>query len=102
MINLTKMQPVLDVFSDESLDIQLEEIGDATLLRESGHVIGGSTVLIESKGKRLFCLLVSIHVGGSRMLREADLDIGDIDLRFSLRVHIRRKAKFQELNQNQN
>ncbi|MDI1494745.1 MAG: Beta-lactamase domain protein [Cenarchaeum symbiont of Oopsacas minuta] len=54
--------------------------GDATIeLRESGHVIGGSTVLVESNKKRLF-YTGDIHVGGSRMLREADLDIGEIDL----------------------
>lgn len=54
--------------------------GDASFeLRESGHVIGGSTVLVEHGGKRLF-YTGDIHVRGSRMLREADLDIGDIDL----------------------
>ena len=54
--------------------------GDANFeFRESGHVIGGSTVLVESKKKRLF-YTGDIHVKGSRMLREADLDIGEIDL----------------------
>jgi putative mRNA 3-end processing factor len=54
--------------------------GGATFeLRESGHVIGGSTVLVESGGKRLF-YTGDINVKGSRMLREADLDVGDIDL----------------------
>ena len=49
-------------------------------LRESGHVLGGSTVLAEStEGKRLF-YTGDIHVRGSRMLREADLDVGEIDL----------------------
>lgn len=48
-------------------------------LRESGHVLGGGTVLVESEGKRLF-YTGDIHVRGSRMLREADLDIGEIDL----------------------
>ena len=48
-------------------------------LRESGHVIGGSTVLVESEGKRLF-YTGDINVSGSRMLRNADLDIGEIDL----------------------
>ena len=48
-------------------------------LRESGHVVGGSTVLVESAGKRLF-YTGDINVHGTRMLREADLDIGDIDL----------------------
>ena len=54
--------------------------GKATFeLRESGHVIGGSTVLVESENKRLF-YTGDINPYGSRMLREADLDIGDIDL----------------------
>ena len=48
-------------------------------LRESGHVIGGSTVLVESERKRLF-YTGDIKTNGSRMLREADLDIGEIDL----------------------
>jgi putative mRNA 3-end processing factor len=47
-------------------------------LRESGHVVGGSTVLVESDGKRLF-YTGDINIHGSRMLREADLDIGEID-----------------------
>jgi len=54
--------------------------GNATFeLRESGHVIGGSTVLVESEKKRLF-YTGDIKTNGSRMLREADLDIGEIDL----------------------
>ena len=48
-------------------------------LRESGHVIGGSTVLVESEGKRVF-YTGDIKTNGSRMLREADLDVGEIDL----------------------
>ena len=47
--------------------------------RESGHVIGGSTVLVQAQNKKLF-YTGDIHVRGSRMLREADLDIGEIDL----------------------
>ncbi len=54
--------------------------GNATFeLRESGHVIGGSTVLLESEKKRLF-YTGDIKTNGSRMLREMDLDIGEIDL----------------------
>jgi putative mRNA 3-end processing factor len=54
--------------------------GNATFeLRESGHVIGGSTVLVESEKKKMF-YTGDIKTAGSRMLREADLDIGDIDL----------------------
>lgn len=48
-------------------------------LRESGHVVGGGSVLVESQKKRLF-YTGDIKTNGSRMLREADLDIGDIDL----------------------
>jgi putative mRNA 3-end processing factor len=48
-------------------------------LRDSGHVVGGGTVLVESNGKRLF-YTGDINVNGSRMLREADLDVGEIDL----------------------
>jgi putative mRNA 3-end processing factor len=48
-------------------------------LRESGHVIGGSTVLVESENKRLF-YTGDIKTNGSRMLREMDLDIGEIDM----------------------
>lgn len=55
-------------------------IGNAKFeLRSSGHVIGGSTVLVEAQGKRLF-YTGDINLRGSRMLPKADLDIGDIDL----------------------
>lgn len=54
--------------------------GDTTFeLRESGHVLGGSTVLVEAGKKRIF-YTGDINLKGSRMLREADLDIGEIDL----------------------
>ncbi|KEQ56215.1 Ribonuclease J 1 protein, partial [Marine Group I thaumarchaeote SCGC AAA799-N04] len=54
--------------------------GNATFeLRESGHVIGGSTVLVESENKRLF-YTGDIKTNGSRMLREMDLDVGEIDM----------------------
>ena len=54
--------------------------GNATFeFRESGHVIGGSTVLVESEGKKLF-YTGDVKTNGSRMLREMDLDIGEIDL----------------------
>ncbi|WP_420546144.1 MBL fold metallo-hydrolase [Nitrosopumilus sp.] len=48
-------------------------------LRESGHVIGGSTVIVESENKRMF-YTGDIKTNGSRMLREADFDVGEIDL----------------------
>jgi len=48
-------------------------------LRSSGHVIGGSTILVESENKRLF-YTGDINPNGSRILNGADLDIGEIDL----------------------
>ncbi len=48
-------------------------------LRESGHVLGGASVLVESENKRLF-YTADINPKGSRMLREADLDFVEIDL----------------------
>lgn len=48
-------------------------------LRDSGHVIGGGTVLVESEGKRLF-YTGDINLRGSRLLNKADLDFGEIDV----------------------
>ncbi len=48
-------------------------------LRDSGHVLGGSSVLVESNNKRLF-YTGDINLKGSRMLNEADLDFDEIDL----------------------
>lgn len=48
-------------------------------LRESGHVVGGSTVLVESGKKRLF-YTGDVKISGSRMLRKADLDVGEVDM----------------------
>ena len=48
-------------------------------LRSSGHVIGGSTVLVESKDKKLF-YTGDINLRGSRLLPTADLDIGEMDM----------------------
>jgi len=48
-------------------------------LRSSGHVIGGSTVLVESKNKKLF-YTGDIKLRGSRLLPPADLDIGEMDM----------------------
>lgn len=55
-------------------------VGNANVeLLASGHVVGGSTVLVESKSKKIF-YTGDINVKGSRMLHGADLDIGEIDL----------------------
>ena len=54
--------------------------GEGTFeLRNSGHVLGGSTVIVESNKKRLF-YTGDINPRGSRILKEADLNIGEIDL----------------------
>jgi len=64
-------------------EIRLKEpvkVGNTTFeLRASGHVIGGSTVLVEANNKRLF-YTGDINPNGSRMLPKADLEIGDIDV----------------------
>ena len=51
---------------------------DITLF-ESGHVLGGSTVIVETEGKRVF-YTGDINTRGSKVLRPADLDVGEIDL----------------------
>ncbi|HEY6534334.1 MAG TPA: MBL fold metallo-hydrolase [Candidatus Nitrosocosmicus sp.] len=48
-------------------------------LFESGHVLGGSTVIVESEDKRIF-YTGDINTRGSKVLRPADLDVGEIDL----------------------
>ena len=54
--------------------------GDASFeLRSSGHVVGGSTVLVESNNKKLF-YTGDINLRGSRLLPPADLDIGEMDM----------------------
>ena len=54
--------------------------GNATFeLRSSGHVVGGSTVVVESENKRLF-YTGDINLRGSRLLPSADLDIGEMDM----------------------
>ena len=54
--------------------------GNATFeLHSSGHVVGGSTVVVESENKRLF-YTGDINLRGSRLLPSADLDIGEMDM----------------------
>jgi len=48
-------------------------------LRSSGHVIGGSTVIVEFNNKKLF-YTGDINLRGSRLLPPADLDIGEMDM----------------------
>lgn len=55
-------------------------VNDAKVtLHESGHVVGGATVVVEHEGKRLF-YTGDINTRGSKLLRPADLDIGEIDM----------------------
>jgi len=48
-------------------------------LYESGHVLGGSTIVVENKGKRIF-YTGDINTRGSKILRPADLNIDEIHL----------------------
>ncbi len=48
-------------------------------LHESGHVLGGASVILEHNGKRIF-YTGDINTRGTKLLRPADLDFGDIDL----------------------
>ena len=48
-------------------------------LRESGHIVGGGAVIVESENKRLY-YTGDINPKGSRMVREADFDFDEIDL----------------------
>lgn len=76
MSSLTKMM----MHSKEIGYRQKVERGNSSFqLLESGHVVGGASVLVESENKRLF-YTADINPRGSRMLREADLDFGEVDL----------------------
>ena len=56
------------------------EINDVTVtLHESGHILGGSTVVVEHGKKRLF-YTGDINTRGSKLLRQADLNLDPIDL----------------------
>src|SRR5206468_788967 len=48
-------------------------------LCESGHIIGGSSIIVESEGKRIF-YTGDINTRGSKLLRSADLDLPEIDV----------------------
>ncbi|HEX2014386.1 MAG TPA: MBL fold metallo-hydrolase RNA specificity domain-containing protein [Nitrososphaera sp.] len=55
-------------------------VNDAKVtLHESGHVVGGAAVVVEHEGKRVF-YTGDINTRGSKVLRPADLDIGEIDM----------------------
>lgn len=75
--------PELNKMMQHSKEIRFKEKvvrGNSSFeLRDSGHVIGGGTVLVESEGKRLF-YTGDINLRGSRLLNKADLDFGEIDI----------------------
>jgi putative mRNA 3-end processing factor len=48
-------------------------------LHESGHVLGGASVIVEHDRKRIF-YTGDINTRGSKLLRPADLDFGEVDL----------------------
>jgi len=48
-------------------------------LYESGHIIGGSSIMVESEGKRIF-YTGDINKRGSKLLRPADLDLPEVDV----------------------
>jgi putative mRNA 3-end processing factor len=55
-------------------------IGDVDItLHESGHVIGGASIMLEYQGKRIF-YTGDINTRGSKLLRPADLDLPNVDL----------------------
>jgi putative mRNA 3-end processing factor len=55
-------------------------VGDVEItLHESGHVIGGASIMMEYQGKRIF-YTGDINTRGSKLLRPADLDLPNIDL----------------------
>jgi len=75
--------PEIDNMMQKSKTIGFKEKitrGNASFeLRSSGHVIGGSTVLVESNNKKLF-YTGDINLRGSRLLPPADMDIGEVDM----------------------
>ena len=72
----------LNTMVNHSMDLgyrQKYSIKDMDItLHESGHVLGGSTVLVNSEDKRIF-YTGDINTRGSKLLRAADLDVGEID-----------------------
>src|SRR3712207_8649677 len=55
-------------------------------LHQSGHVVGGASVVVEHEGKKMF-YTGDINTRGSKLLRPADLDFGEIEDRKSTRLN---------------
>ncbi len=72
---ITMLKHAVALNYKSSINIKDLEIG----FYESGHILGGSTIVVEHNGKKIF-YTGDINNKGSRILREADLDIGNIDL----------------------
>ena len=55
-------------------------VGDVDItLHESGHIIGGASIIMEYRGKCIF-YTGDINTRGSKLLRPADLDLPNVDL----------------------
>jgi putative mRNA 3-end processing factor len=70
-------------------------------LHESGHVLGGSTVIVEHDRKRIF-YTGDINTRGSKILRPADLNLDEIDLMiiestYSQTDHVSREQSERDL-----
>lgn len=66
--------------SKELMYKELKKVKDFQIcLYESGHVLGGSTILVENNNKKIF-YTGDINTRGSKLLRPADLDFDEIDL----------------------
>ena len=70
MINHCKNLQYREKHSVDDVDISLHE---------SGHVIGGASIMMEYQSKRIF-YTGDINTRGSKLLRPADLDLPHIDL----------------------
>jgi len=75
--------PELNNMMDHAKDIGFREKikrGNSSFeLCSSGHVVGGSTILVESESKKLL-YTGDINPSGSRIVSEADLNFGEVDM----------------------
>lgn len=92
MLNSSKGIAYREKFSVNGVDVTLHE---------SGHIVGGATIVVEQGGKRIF-YTGDINKRGTKMQRNADLDIGEIDLvitesTYSMEEHQPREESESEL-----
>lgn len=58
----------------------VNDVNDINItLHESGHIIGGASIILEHQGKHLF-YTGDINTRGSKLLRPADLDLPKLDI----------------------